>query len=186
VIGEDLGTVPSEFRRRARDAGIAGMDVLWFERDGQRCLPPDEWRDDAVAMTTTHDLPTVAGWWKGADLQLRQALGRTGAGEAEQRQADRAALWRAITAAGIAAGPAPPADQTAPVVDAAIEFVASTPAPLALVPIDDVLGSAEQPNLPGTIDEHPNWRRRLAAPAHDLLQQPVARRRLESLRHRRS
>jgi 4-alpha-glucanotransferase len=186
VIGEDLGTVPPEFQRSASDAGIAGMDVLWFQRDGQRFLAPDEWRNDAVAMTTTHDLPTVAGWWKGADLELRQALGRTDADEAEQRQADRAALWRAITAAGIATDPAPPADQTAPVVDAAIEFVARTAAPLALVPIEDVLGSVEQPNLPGTIDEHPNWRRRLAAPAHDLLQQPVARRRLESLRHRRS
>jgi 4-alpha-glucanotransferase len=186
VIGEDLGTVPPEFRRRSRDAGIAGMDVLWFQRDGQRFLPPVEWRDDAVAMTTTHDLPTVAGWWKGADLELRQVLGRTGTDEAGQRDMDRAALWRATTAAGITAGPAPPADQAAPAVDAAIEFVASTPAPLALVPLEDVLGSVEQPNLPGTIDEHPNWRRRLAAPAHDLLQQPVARRRLDLLRHRRS
>jgi 4-alpha-glucanotransferase len=117
---------------------------------------------------------------------LRQALGRPGTGEAEQRETDRAALWSAITAAGIAADPPPPADRAAPVVDAAIEFVAKTPAPLALVPIEDVLGDVEQPNLPGTIDEHPNWRRRLPAPAHDLLQQPVARRRLESLRHRRS
>ena len=186
VLGEDLGTVPPEFRRHCREAGIAGMDVLWFQRDKQYFLPPEKWRDDAVAMTTTHDLPTVAGWWKGTDLDLRQALGRPGTGEAEQRETDRAALWSAITAAGIAADLAPPIDQTASVVDAAIEFVAKTPAPLALVPIEDVLGDVEQPNLPGTIDEHPNWRRRLAAPAHDLLQQPVARRRLESLRHRRS
>jgi len=186
VIGEDLGTVPPEFKRRSRDAGIAGMDVLWFQRDGQHFLPPAKWRDDAVAMTTTHDLPTVAGWWKGADLGVRQALGHIGTDEAEERQADRVALWSAITAAGITADPAPPADQTAPVVDAAIEFVASTPAPLALVPIEDILGSVEQPNLPGTIDEHPNWRRRLAAPAQELLQQPVARRRLESLQRRRS
>jgi 4-alpha-glucanotransferase len=186
VIGEDLGTVPPEFRQRSRDAGIAGMDVLWFQRDGQRFLPPGKWRLDAVAMTTTHDLPTVAGWWQGADLEMRRTLGRAGTGEAAQRQADRAALWRTITAAGIAPSPTPPVDQIAPVVDAAIEFVASTPAPLALVPIEDVLGSVEQPNLPGTIDEHPNWRRRLAAPAHELLQQPAARRRLDSLSHRHS
>ena len=186
VIGEDLGTVPPEFQRRASGAGIAGMDVLWFQRDGKRFLAPGEWRADAVAMTTTHDLPTVAGWWRGADLDLRQTLGRTSTGEAEQRQADRASLWRAVTAAGITADPAPPTDQTAPAVDAAIDFVASTPSPLALVPIEDVLGSVEQPNLPGTIDQHPNWRRRLATPAQELLQQPVTRRRLESLQRRRS
>jgi 4-alpha-glucanotransferase len=186
VIGEDLGTVPLEFRRRSRDAGIAGMDVLWFQRDGERFLPPGKWRDDAVAMTTTHDLPTVAGWWKGADLELRRSLGLIGGTEAPQREADRSALWQAITAAGTAAGPTPPADQTATVVDAAIGFIASTPAPLALVPIEDVLASVEQPNLPGTTHEHPNWRRRLAAPAENLLQQPGARRRLDLLHHRSS
>jgi len=186
VIGEDLGTVPPEFRRRCRDAGIAGMDVLWFRRDGSRFLPPDEWRNDAVAMTTTHDLPTVAGWWRGADLELRGALGLAGVSETAQRQADRAALWHAFTESGIATGSAPTADRPAPAVDAAIGFVAKTPAPLALVPIEDVLGSAEQPNLPGTIDEHPNWRRRLTAPADDLLQLRAVKRRLELLRDRQS
>ena len=162
------------------------MDVLWFQRERLCFLPPDEWRADAVAMTTTHDLPTVAGWWKGADLEQRRVLGLTSTTVDEQRDTDRVALWHAVTAASIAAGPAPSPDQTAPVVDAAIEFVAGTPAPLALVPIEDVLGSVEQPNLPGTIDEHPNWRRRLAAPAHDLLQKPAARRRLDLLRNRSS
>jgi 4-alpha-glucanotransferase len=186
VIGEDLGTVPPEFRRRCRDAGIAGMDVLWFQRDGYRFLPPDRWRHDAVALTTTHDLPTAAGWWRGADLELRDPLGLAGASETGQRQADRAALWQAFTDANVASGPAPALGQSAAAVDAAIGFVAKTPAPLALVPLEDVLGSAEQPNLPGTIDQHPNWRRRLAAPAEELLQRPAERRRLDLLRHRRS
>ena len=186
VIGEDLGTVPAEFRRRCRDAGVAGMDVLWFQRNGNRFLPPGEWRNDAVAMTTTHDLPTVAGWWRGADLQLRGALGLAGANEAAQRQADRVALWHAFTQADIATGSAPAVDQPAPAVDAAVGFVAKTPAPLTLVSIEDVLGSTEQPNLPGTIDQHPNWRRRLAAPAEEQLRQPPAKRRLELLRDRES
>jgi 4-alpha-glucanotransferase len=186
VIGEDLGTVPPEFRRRCHDAGIAGMDVLWFQRDSGRFLAPDAWRDDAVAMTTTHDLPTVAGWWQGADLELRRGLGLAEANEVAQRDGDRAALWHAIAKADITTGPAPPPDQPAPAVDAAIEFVARSPAPLALVPIEDVLGSTEQPNLPGTTDEHPNWRRRLAAPADELLHRPAAKHRLELLRERKS
>ncbi len=133
-------------------------------------------------MTTTHDLPTVAGWWRGADLELRGALGLAGANGTAQRQADRAALWDAFTEADIATGSAPTTDQPAPAVDAAIGFVAKTPAPLTLVPLEDVLGSTEQPNLPGTMDQHPNWRRRLAAPAEELLLQPAAKHRLGLLR----
>ena len=185
VIGEDLGTVAPVFRRRCRAAGIAGMDVLWFQREGECFLAPGEWRADAVAMTTTHDLPTVAGWWQGADLDLRRDLGMVGAAEHAQREADRASLWQAFTAASSGTGPPPLADQTAPVVDAAVDYVSKTESPLALVPIEDVMGLVEQPNVPGTTNEHPNWRRRLKPPTRDLLQQPVAKRRLELLGSRR-
>jgi 4-alpha-glucanotransferase len=168
VIGEDLGTVPPEFRRRCRKAGLAGMDVLWFQRDGTRFLPPGKWRDDAVAMTTTHDLSTVAGWWKTAS------------------NIDRPALWEAFGDAGVAAGAAPPADEPAAAIDAAVAFVAETPAPLTLVALEDIVGTTEQPNVPGTLDEHPNWRHRFDLPSDDLLQQPDAARRLKHLRERRS
>ncbi|MFO1159474.1 MAG: 4-alpha-glucanotransferase [Reyranellaceae bacterium] len=182
VIGEDLGTVPSGFRRRCREAGIAGMDVLWFQRDGRRFLAPREWRANAVAMTTTHDLPTVAGWWNGADLALRCGLGTLGDSEAGARNADRAALWQAFAEADLV-DPAPPASSAEPpsaepVVDAAIGFVAKARDALAVVPIEDMLGLADQPNLPGTIDQHPNWRRRYPGPAGELLSGPAAQRRL--------
>jgi 4-alpha-glucanotransferase len=186
VIGEDLGTVPPDFRARCRAAGMAGMDVLWFQRHGERFLRPDEWRDDAVAMTTTHDLPTVAGWWRGADLELRRGLGTVSEDEAAQRPNERASLWQAFAGAGTAAGPPPPPTDTDPVVDAAIGFVARAPGPLAIVPLEDIMGVAEQPNLPGTIDQHPNWRRRFHLPADQLLQQPEAERRLRRLDERRS
>jgi 4-alpha-glucanotransferase len=184
VIGEDLGTVPPEFRGRAARAGIAGMDVLWFQRNKSGFLAPKKWRRDAVAMTTTHDLPTVAGWWQGADIATRNTLGLVAdvASETRQRAKDRAALWRAFCAARVAAG-APP--DNAPV-DAAIAFTAQSPAPLALIPIEDVLGLSEQPNLPGTINEHPNWRRRLNEPASELLNAAQAQSRLKILRERRT
>ena len=186
VIGEDLGTVPRQFRARCHAAGIAGMDVLWFERHGLGFLRPDEWRDDAVATTTTHDLPTVAGWWRGADLELRRGLGTASHEEIARRPAERAALWQAFTEAGAAAGPMPPLRDTDSVVDAAIGFVARSRGPLAIVPLEDVMGIAEQPNLPGTIDQHPNWRRRFRLPADQLLEQPAAGRRLRRLNERRS
>ncbi|SKA30492.1 4-alpha-glucanotransferase [Enhydrobacter aerosaccus] len=181
IIGEDLGTVPPDFRERCRAAGIGGMDVLWFEREGDGFLPASRWRDDAVAMTSTHDLPTVAGWWRGADLELRRGLGTASQDDVEQRSRDRTALWHSFTEAKVAEGPPPAADRTEPVVDAAIAFTAVTPDPLALIPLEDMLGTVEQPNLPGTIDEHPNWRRRFAEPAATLLDAPAAARRVSLL-----
>jgi 4-alpha-glucanotransferase len=185
VIGEDLGTVPPEFRARCRAVGMAGMDVLLFERDGMRFKAPGEWRDDSVAMTTTHDLPTVAGWWSGADLKLRRDLGTASEVEIAERPKERAALWQAFTEAGVVAGDAPQPTDTDPVVDAAIGFVARAPGPLAIVPLEDIVGTTEQPNLPGTIDQHPNWRRRFKLPADQILKQPAAERRLRRLSGRR-
>jgi 4-alpha-glucanotransferase len=186
VIGEDLGTVPGHFRTRCREAGIAGMDVLWFQRNRERFLRPDEWRDDAVAMTTTHDLPTVAGWWRSADLELRRSLGAVSDDEAARRPHERIRLWRAFTDAGIGPQAMPSSDDTDPVVDAAVGFVARAAGPLAIVPLEDIMGIAEQPNLPGTVDQHPNWRRRFGLPADQLLNQPAARRRLRRLNERRA
>jgi 4-alpha-glucanotransferase len=184
VIGEDLGTVEPEFRTRLAKAGIAGMDVLWFQRHGAAFLPPKRWRRHAVAMTSTHDLPTVAGWWSGADIATRAQLGLAGKSETKQRTKDRAALWRAFSKTGIVDRKAPPPDDSAPAVDAAIAFTAQSPAAMALIPIEDVLGLVEQPNLPGTVDEHPNWRRRLAQPAAHVLGSPEVRARLKRLRER--
>jgi 4-alpha-glucanotransferase len=186
VIGEDLGTVPPELRARLSAAGIAGMDVLWFQRDGQDFLPPAAWRSDAVAMTTTHDLPTVAGWWSGADLAVRREIGAGRDGDEDERTRDRASLWQAFVAQGVEEGEAPPPAGTAAAVDAALKFVARTPAPLALVPVEDILGLVDQPNVPGTIDEHPNWRRRLMTPAANLFDDDVVEARLSSIAvHRR-
>jgi 4-alpha-glucanotransferase len=165
---------------------MAGMDVLWFQRNGERFLRPDEWRDDSVAMTTTHDLPTVAGWWRGADLELRRGIGAMTDGEADQRPRDRGALWHTFAEAGVASGPIPAAWDSDPVVDAAVGFVARAPGPLAIVPLEDIMGIAEQPNLPGTVDEHPNWRRRFALSADQMLHQPEAGQRLRRLNERRS
>jgi 4-alpha-glucanotransferase len=186
VIGEDLGTVPPGFRERLRIAGIAGMDVLWFQREGDCFLAPQHWRDDAVAMTTTHDLPTVAGWWQASDLHIRHALGRATDDDLARRPLERDNLWRTFVAAGIANNPAPAPEQTDRAVDAALADIAHSPSPLALVPLEDVAGVSEQPNLPGTIDEHPNWRRRFDRPADELLTSPAARRRLALLNGRNS
>jgi 4-alpha-glucanotransferase len=191
VVGEDLGTVPEGFRETLETAGVHGMRVLWFERSDRGFVPPGVWDHMAVGMTSTHDLPTVAGWWRGSDIVTRAACGRLGVGVqeaevAQERAADRNALWRAFVDSGAARASAqPPPENTPPVVDAALVFTASTGSPLILPPIEDVLGIEEQPNLPGTIDEHPNWRRRLAPEAHLLLDEPLAASRIAMLAEKR-
>lgn len=179
VIGEDLGTVPEGFRERLDEHAIAGIRVLWFEaaEDGNGFKPPRDWDRNAVGTTTTHDLPTVAGWWRGSDITWRNRIGQTSPradgrdpeeAAQEERAVHRAELWQAFQQAGVAAPDvaAPPADK-APV-DEALAFVASTPEPLVTFPLEDLLALDEQPNLPGSIDEHPNWRRRLSVPVDAL------------------
>jgi 4-alpha-glucanotransferase len=137
-------------------------------------------------MTTTHDLPTIAGWWSGTDIETRVALDLAPdkGGEQNERKKDRVALWRAFRNAGAAREDQPAPENTGPVADAAISYTAQSPAPLALIPVEDVLGLREQPNLPGTINEHPNWRRRMPEPASKMLDAPQVRARLKTLRER--
>jgi len=182
VIGEDLGTVPPGFRERSARAGMAGMRVLWFERTRRGDFSsPARWGRQAAALTTTHDLPTVAGWWRGRDIDWRAKIDGGPEPEAarEERADDRKRLWRAMIKSGAAKGDPPAAEETEPVVDAALAHVASADCDLALIAIEDVLGLVEQPNLPGTTDQHPNWRRRL--PTGDGLGDPRAIGRLELL-----
>ena len=184
VLGEDLGTVPDGFSEQLQEAGILGMRVLWFERHGGLFTEPSTWTRSAVGMTTTHDLPTVAGWWAGRDDEWRDKLGLSGADAASvraERQQDRQALWNAFRHNGAAGGPAPPLEDGAAVADAATRHVGSAACELVIIPVEDVLAVVEQPNLPGTLDQHPNWRRRLDGEAATLLDDPGASRRLAAL-----
>jgi 4-alpha-glucanotransferase len=166
VIGENLGTVPEGFDERIARAGMLGMSVLWFERDedgGFRA--PAAWSRDNVAMSTTHDLPTIAGWWAGRDIDWRAKLDMLGdvdeATQRAERERDKLALWKVLAPGADTV----PADAPIPEV---LALLAATPAPLVIVPIEDVLGVVEQPNLPATIDTHPNWRQRLDTPVDAL------------------
>jgi len=186
VLGEDLGTVPEGFRAALDGFGIKGMQVLWFERQGPRFLSPEKWRESAVGMTTTHDLPTVAGWWLGKDIVWRRKLklfaARDGAAKATaERKRDRAQLWDAFLRAGVATGRQPGTHDVAKVLTGAIDYLGKTACDLVLLPLEDALGRKEQPNLPGTITEHPNWRRRILVEAGALCRQKQVAPRLRRL-----
>lgn len=186
VIGENLGTVPAGFDDRLRDHGIGGMNVLWFMRDSESesapFMPPEQWPSDAAALTTTHDLPTLMGWWHGTDIRQRQDAGRltqekTAAQLLQERQADKLALWSQLGDGG-------PLPASAPL-PAMLAFVASAPCALALASLEDIAGLDESPNVPGTTVEFPNWRRRLPGNTITAMDSPPWRDRLQALRQAR-
>ena len=178
VIAEDLGTVPPGFRDDLSARGMLGMRVLPFERDkAGDFTPPASWDADTVAMTGTHDTPTLAGWWTGRDIAWRRTFASVPDDADAVRAGERASLWEAVGGAG-----GPPAD---PPLDTILAAVARAPAPLLIVPVEDLLGMDEAPNIPGTVDEHPNWRRRLPAATDALLTDPAVVRRTAMLTQKR-
>ena len=184
VFGEDLGTLPDGFQERLIGSGLFGMRVLWFERDGDRFRPPAEWSPQAVAMTSTHDLPTIAGWWSGHDIGWREKMGWVSDhdGDVRTREHDRRLLWQTMCDSGAAEGGCPASHDTRPVVAAALRHVGRAACRFVLLPLEDVLAREPQPNLPGTLHEHPNWRRRLPGPAATLLDTPETTARLAAFR----
>jgi glycogen debranching enzyme GlgX/4-alpha-glucanotransferase len=163
VVGEDLGTVPEGFRDRLTRADIAGMRVLWFERDGPRVKPPAGYPPLSVACVATHDLATLAGWWRGADIAEQLSLGLLNLAKVGEAIAARREEKRGLIAALVAAGliglapseEAPLSDAIAAAVHALISGSGSA---FAHAQFDDLVGETVATNLPGTDRERPNWR----------------------------
>ncbi len=191
VIGEDLGTIPEGFGDRMAQAGLMGIRVLLFQRDHGYFIPPEHWAPHAIATTTTHDTPTLAGWWAGNDidwrskLDLREADGSE-ASERQERNHERTALWNAMLHAGCAKGEMPSVSPEHAPLNEAVSFLGRSMGPLAILPLEDALGLPEQPNLPGTVDTHPNWRRRMPHDVTNLLESTEATTRLALLNDARS
>ncbi len=178
VIGEDLGTVPEGFRPALERAGILSYRVLYFERNGEGGFKaPGDYPVDAMATVSTHDLATFKGFWTGRDLDWRRRLDlypddASRDKDAWDRGADRWRLLQALSWNGLrpASYPSDEGDQPfRPELAAAVHaYLARTPARIVMVQVEDALGEVEQPNLPGTVDQHPNWRRRLTHPVEGL------------------
>ncbi|WP_035485116.1 glycogen debranching protein GlgX [Geminicoccus roseus] len=178
VVAEDLGTVPEGFGDRLADADILSTKVMWFERDGMRFKPPGEWAERAAACISTHDLATLAGFWKADDIELRARVHGTA-------PSDQALAERAEEKAGLAALMGiDPADEAA-LAPAAHAMLARTPCSLVLAQAEDLVGEVEQLNLPGTDMERPNWRRRLEVPVEELADHPLAQRVVASMKAER-
>jgi 4-alpha-glucanotransferase len=183
VVGEDLGTVPPGFRETMQAANVLSYRVVMFERrwDGN-FIPPGEYPPLAAASAATHDLASLKGFWLGRDIAWRQKLAlypdaAAEAADIADRNTARWQLLEALAHEGLMLferfGDFLPREgdpvYTAELGEAILAFLARSRARLMLVQIEDVAGEVEQANLPGTTDEHPNWRRRLSAKLDEVL-----------------
>jgi glycogen debranching enzyme GlgX/4-alpha-glucanotransferase len=179
VVGEDLGTVPAGFRERMAAADVLSYRVVWFESDGASYRASARYPALAATCVSTHDLPTITGWWQGADLDERRALGHLGNDALERERRERAeakaGLAAAIAASGCASVPIDPACPHDADLTAAIHrFACATPSALVLFQADDFAGESVALNLPGTDRERPNWRRKLGIDVASLWDTPTA------------
>ncbi|MDA8232260.1 MAG: 4-alpha-glucanotransferase [Magnetospirillum sp.] len=180
IIGEDLGTVPDGFRERMDRMAMFAYRVMVFEKDhDQRVRRPEDFDGQALAIFATHDLPSVRGWWDGIDIDRREDLDlyprpEMAAEERDARQRDREAMVAALGGEGLLAPDFPahgPLDDSRAVALAAAahEYLARARSRLMMVQVEDVLGLESQMNLPGTTDQHPNWRSRFPADVEAIL-----------------
>lgn len=181
VVGEDLGTVPEGFRPAMRELGVLSTRVLYFERgpDGG-FIAPEHYETEAQINAATHDLPTVRGFWQGLDILWRDRIGLYA--DPARRDADLAERWqdrdRLVASLRHNGALAPDAvatlgdEATDALVVAIHRYLARTNGRLLMVQIEDLVGEVEQPNLPGTVTEHPNWRRKLALPLEKFAADP--------------
>ncbi len=173
VVGEDLGTVPAGFRERMAAANILSYRVLYFERDEHGFLPPERYPELALAVASSHDLPTLRAWWATSDLALKAELKLYPTAEdrrtaRRERSRDRSELQHALRREGLAREVL--AEDR--LFEAAHAFLGRTPCMLATVQTDDITDEITPVNVPTTSDEHPNWRRRSSLTLEQLAKSP--------------
>jgi len=153
VMGEDLGTVEDEVRLDLAERQVLTYRLWWFEPD-----PPSTWPRAALGAVTTHDLPTVAGLLTGSDLDAQRRLGLR-----PNEEASAALLSKLLQRTG--------SSETTPteeVIARTYRDLAQAPCVLVAATLEDALGVEERPNMPGTVDEWPNWSIALPIPLEEL------------------
>ena len=191
VIGEDLGTVPEGFRDTMLSRGILSYRVLYFERDAAGAfVPPPLYPRLALACVATHDLPPLRGWWSGTDIDVRLACGRfetadDAEGARRQRRREKAALLNALRDNGICADADPDTNLPDSIFTGAHRYLARSSSCLLAVQLEDLAGSYEMVNLPGTDRQHPNWRRKLPHLLEEVLSGAAAQHVIEAVQSER-
>ena len=177
VIGEDLGTVEDSVREMLSRFGVLSYRLLYFERDETHFTKPSEYPEQALASTTTHDLPTIAGFWTLDDIEARRRTGAIDDKDYDRQKNDRTRDKQHLLEALFALHLLPEnyersaeriPELTGELHQAIVGFLASTTSVLWLINQEDMTKEHEQQNLPGTTAEYPNWSRKMRWSVEDL------------------
>jgi 4-alpha-glucanotransferase len=181
VVGEDLGVVPDEIRRALPQYGVYHYKVVLFEQKNGEFVPPADYTKPALAAVTTHDLPTLRGWWTGHDIDLWEKLGfyadaSVGERIRAERATDRERLLRALRRESLWP-PAVDDDAAVPAYSAELGralhvYLGKSRSILVTVQLEDMIGMLEPVNIPGTSHEYSNWTRRMTATAREIFARP--------------
>ncbi|MEJ0084147.1 MAG: 4-alpha-glucanotransferase [Pseudomonadota bacterium] len=182
VVGEDLGVVPDEIRRALPQFGVYHYKVVLFEQKNGEFVPPAEYTRPALAAVTTHDLPTLRGWWTGHDIDLWEKLGfytdpSMGERIRAERATDRARLLRALRRENLWPAAEEGSEETVPPYSAELAralhlYLGKSQSILVTVQLEDMIGMLEPVNVPGTSHEYSNWTRRMTASAREIFVRP--------------
>ena len=174
IVGEDLGVVPEEIRRALPEFGVYRYKVVMFEQRAGEFVPAADYPRRSLAAVTTHDLPTLHGWWTGYDIDLWEKLGfyadaSIGVSARAERVRERESLLRALRREQLLPDDGGvPAEYDARIGQAVHTFLARSAAALVTVQLEDMIGMREPVNIPGTSREYSNWTRRMTSSAAEI------------------
>lgn len=178
LVGEDLGTVSDNVRYSLDAFGVLGYKVFYFEKDGARYRKAEEYARQALVSSTTHDLPTLAGFWTCRDIEARKAAGLLPDEASYQRQlaeraADKQNMLEMLHDSGLLPPWFPRVATSVPELSgelhsAIIGFLVRTPSMLMVLNQEDLTKEPDQQNLPASTWQYPNWRRKMKYTVEEL------------------
>ena len=179
IIGEDLGTVTDEIRDMLSRFGVLSYRLFYFEKNyhNKTFKHSHEYPRQALVSSSTHDLPTIVGFWKFRDIEARKAAGLVDeAGyhqQIEDRKGEKQRLLEVLHSENLLPYYYPRNAEQFVEVDgdlhnAIVGFLAQVPSMILLVNQEDFTKEAEQQNLPGSTAQYPNWRRKMKVKIEDL------------------
>ncbi|MBS5773928.1 MAG: 4-alpha-glucanotransferase [Enterobacter cloacae] len=194
VIGEDLGTVPQEIVGKLRRSGVYSYKVLYFENDDKVFHAPEAWPEQSMAVATTHDLPTLRGYWESGDLTLGKTLGlypdeELLSGLYDDREQAKQGLLTALHQHGCLpqrAGKKALRMPMSSILNRALQrYIADSNSALLGLQPEDWLDMSSPVNVPGTSDQYQNWRRKLAVSLEEMFADETVNRLIKDLDRRR-
>lgn len=174
VIAEDLGTSESWMKEELMKRGMLSWKVFYFEKTWENFKSSAQYPKQAICSITTHDLPTLKGFWLGRDIELRKQFSIFNETQAEEalleRQKDKEKIIQLLMSEGLIETEKIEFED---LVEAIIKFLSKTPCQSVLIYLEDLLGIEEQTNFPGTVTEHINWQRKLPLTIEEIVKLPI-------------